>query len=183
VQRYFLETVPPPGKITAINLIPEDTPITSNPSELQSLLEDIAIPEHGRTPLIHVRYLLLMGEVLVPLQEYFLNRRTNPKDYPKYVGIRIMQEDASLYDNVLECCPRGCAHVVAKDAVSEGRAEESSRQPLAEKTFEHNSESHGEDGSASVEPPFDTYPNIGLIMMREKMSIPLRTVRNPGFGS
>jgi hypothetical protein len=103
-----------------------------------------------------------MEEVLVPLQEYFLNRRTNPKDYPKYIGIRIMQEDASLYDNVLECCPRGCAHVVAKDAVSEGRTEEYSRQPLAEtskRTFEHISEeSHGENSSVSAESPFDTHP-------------------------
>jgi hypothetical protein len=34
VQKYFLETVHSPGKIIAVNLVREDAPITTNPSNL-----------------------------------------------------------------------------------------------------------------------------------------------------
>jgi hypothetical protein len=50
IQKYFLETVPPPGKIFAIDLVSEDALITTNSSDLQSPLEEIVIPEHGRNP-------------------------------------------------------------------------------------------------------------------------------------
>jgi hypothetical protein len=89
-------------------------------------------------------------KVMVPLQEYFLNRRTNPKDYPKYVGIRIVQVDARLYDNVLECCPRGCANIVAKEAVFEESAEKTSREPQQEGSNGITEYGSGEDNFGDV---------------------------------
>jgi hypothetical protein len=50
----------------------------------------------------------------MPLQEYFLNRRTNPEQLPKYVAVRITQEDARLYENVLSCCYKGCLDAVVR---------------------------------------------------------------------
>jgi hypothetical protein len=73
-----------------------------------------------------------------------------------------MQVDASLYDNVLDCCSRGCTREVAKERGFKESAEETSPQPLAEayeEIIEHNTEkTHGEDGSASVDSPFNTHP-------------------------
>jgi hypothetical protein len=48
VQNYFLTTVPSPGKIISINLVSESSPVPSFPSDLSSLLEEIAIPDHGK---------------------------------------------------------------------------------------------------------------------------------------
>jgi len=49
IQKYFLETIPP-REIFAIDLVSEDAPITNNPSDLQLLLEEIAMPKHGMNP-------------------------------------------------------------------------------------------------------------------------------------
>ncbi|KAN0095279.1 hypothetical protein V8E51_015990 [Hyaloscypha variabilis] len=107
-EKYFLETVPEPGKILSITLVSSEAPVIIDPTELQPLLESIAIPEH----------------VLLPLQEYFENRRTNPEDYPKYVGVIFTQEDARLYENALSGCPVGCTHGLSVIAVSEQGAGE-----------------------------------------------------------
>ncbi|CZR67461.1 uncharacterized protein PAC_17360 [Phialocephala subalpina] len=47
-KKYFLETVTPPGKFFANDLVSEDALITTNPSDLQSLLEEIAISEYAK---------------------------------------------------------------------------------------------------------------------------------------
>jgi hypothetical protein len=49
VQKYFLTMVPSPGKIISINLVPEIQPVPSSPSDISSLLEEIAIPDHGKS--------------------------------------------------------------------------------------------------------------------------------------
>jgi hypothetical protein len=144
LQKYFLETVPEPGKLISINLVSVDAPVKSNLSDLQ-FLEVLAIPEH----------------VLLPLQEYFLNRRANRKDYPRYVGIRITQEDAKLYDNVLSCCSRGCAHEVFKQVESELEAEDASRESHLENpdeiTEHKSSEEHQGEALANTESVCSTY--------------------------
>jgi hypothetical protein len=143
-QKYFLETAPEPGKIISINLVSVDEPVKINPSDLQ-FLEILAIPEH----------------VLLPLQEYFLNRRANSKDYPKYVGVRITQEDARLYDNVLSCCSRGCAHELSKEVESELEAKKAFRESHLEDpdgTTEHeSSEEHQREAPANTESVCSTH--------------------------
>ncbi|KAE9367882.1 hypothetical protein N431DRAFT_348311 [Stipitochalara longipes BDJ] len=137
-QKYFLNAVPVPGKIIAINLVSEEAPTIVDSSELQFLLQNIAIPEH----------------VLLPLQEYFVNRRSNPKDYSKYVGIRFTQEDARLYDNVLSCCPRGCAHGLSRFTASEQEAEvpsESQREASIEDIHHESRGKHQGGASQSSE--------------------------------
>lgn len=114
LQTYFLTTVPSPGKLISINLVPSPQPIPSSLSDHHlsststSRMEELAIPEH----------------VLEPLQEYFSNRRTNPEQFPKYVGVRITQEDARVYENVLGCCERGCLEEVIFAKEGEGASEE-----------------------------------------------------------
>jgi hypothetical protein len=49
LQKYFLTTIPSPGKIISINLVPEASPAPSSPSDISSLLEEIAIPDHGKS--------------------------------------------------------------------------------------------------------------------------------------
>jgi len=49
-QKYFLETIPEPGKILSITLVSSEAPVIIDPTELQPLLESIAIPEHGKPP-------------------------------------------------------------------------------------------------------------------------------------
>jgi len=92
---------------------------------------------------------------LLPLQEYFLNRRANQKDYPKYVGVRITQEDARLYDNVLSCCSRGCAHEASKEVESELEVEDASRESHLENpdeiTEHDSSEEHQGEAPANTE--------------------------------
>ena len=53
LQKYFLTTVPSPGKIISINLVPESSPFPSSSSDLSPLLEEIAIPDHGKSSPIH----------------------------------------------------------------------------------------------------------------------------------
>jgi hypothetical protein len=95
------------------------------------------------------------------LQEYFLNRRANRKDYPKYVGVRVTQEDARLYDNVLSCCSRGCAHEVSKEVDSELEAEDASREShpenLDEITEHESGEEHQGEALANTESVCSTH--------------------------
>jgi len=59
-------------------------------------------------------FILLMYEVLEPLQTYFLDRAMNPRNYPKHIGIRITQDDPPSYDERLEDNSR-CSRAVLKE--------------------------------------------------------------------
>jgi hypothetical protein len=93
----------------------------------------------------------------VPIQEYFLNRRMNPEQFPEYVGVRITQEDARVYQNVLGCCERGCLDEVILAKVGGGASEgvgQESCESRAEGRDEIVGDDSGEDsgGEVSVDP-------------------------------
>ena len=91
---------------------------------------------------------MLIEEVLVPLQEYFVKRQSTPQDYPKYVGIRFSPEDARLYANAPSGCPPGCDHGLSIPAVPEQKAEEVSceSQPQGSDTVAENESREEHEG-------------------------------------
>lgn len=118
------------------------------------------------------------------MQEYFLNRRTNPEQFPKYVGVRITQEDARLYENILGCCGRGCLDEIAKEGVSEEVGQDSceSRAERVDEIIGHDS---GEDieGEVSVnaESVSNMQPHTTPVSDVEERKALVRTLQKFGY--
>ncbi len=97
-----------------------------------------------------------------PLQEYFLNRRTNSEQFPKYIGVRITQEDARFYENVLGCCERGCLDEVILAKEVDGASEEvgqdayESRAEGLDEIIEHGS-GNEKSGAVSINPDLESH--------------------------
>jgi hypothetical protein len=121
---------------------------------------------------------------LLPLQEYFLNRRTNPEQFPKYVGVRITQEDARLYENVLGCCERGCLDEIAKKGVSEEVVQDSceSRTEGLDEIVGHDSgEDSGGEVSVNAELVSNMQPHTTPVNDVEERKALVRTLQKFGF--
>lgn len=61
---------------------------------------------------------LLTEEVLRPISAYFINKRTNPQNYPDYEVLEITQVDEALYENALGCCSPDCPREQCKKDAS-----------------------------------------------------------------
>lgn len=71
-------------------------------------------------------FILLMYEVLEPLQTYFLDRAMSPQNYPKHIGIRITQDAPPSYGERLEdnsrCSSSGAQGEFEDATTSESRS-------------------------------------------------------------